>query len=280
MTIASILLALLGAQSYALPHTEVLQLTRGGEGGSDVQQVLYVSLPRDYESSTARYPVVYLLDPDYAFAIAHNVVEHFVDRGNLDPLILVGIGYPGQSQDIPTYRRHRTRDYTPTHTLRGGYGEAFQRFSGEGPAFLEFLDKRLLPFIDGRYRTNGERALVGHSYGGLFVTFALLTRPELFNRYLAVSPSYWYDDRVVYRMEEKAATMRTDLNARVFLTAGALENPPHTRIALADDLESFAKKLAGRGYPSLELESRLFPDETHNSVFPSAFTRGIRWLFR
>jgi predicted alpha/beta superfamily hydrolase len=157
------------------------------------------------------------------------------------------------------YRRHRTRDYTPTHTLRGGYGEAFQRFCGGGPAFLELLDERFLPFVDERYRTNGERALVGHSYGGLFVTWVLLTHPDSFDRYLAVSPSYWYDDRVVFRMEEKVATPRPDLRARVFLTAGALENPPRTRFALADDLEAFAEKLSGRGYPGLELEMRLFP---------------------
>ena len=103
--------------AYSLPHTEVISIESSQE--REIEQVLYVSLPRDYEAEERTYPVVFVLDPDCAFAIAHNVVEHFVDRGNLPPMIVVGVGYHGQSQDIGVYRRHRTRDSTPTHALSG-----------------------------------------------------------------------------------------------------------------------------------------------------------------
>ena len=49
---------------------------------------------------------------------------------------------------------------------------------------------------------------------------------------------------------------------------------------MVDDLEAFARQLENRGYDSLTLETQVFPDETHNSVFPAAITRGLRWLFR
>jgi len=262
---------------YALPHTEVIRIEASEE--RDVEQVLYVSLPRDYDGRDRAYPVVFLLDPDYSFAIAHNVVEHFVDRGNLPPMILVGVGYPGQSQVIETYRRHRTRDYTPTHTLRGGYGPEIQQLSGGGPAFRDFIAERVIPLIERRYRTNGERALVGHSFGGLFTTFVLLTRPTLFDRYLAVSPSYWYDDRFIFALEERAAAELDDLPARVALFIGERENPPHVRRPMVEDLRAFAHKLESRGYAKLVLSTEVFDDETHNSVFPVAITRGLRWLF-
>ena len=264
------------AEPYTLPHTEVHTLKRTVDG---VEHVLYISLPRDYASSKERYPVVYLLDPDYAFAIAHNVVEHFGDRGNLPPMILVGIGYPGQSQEMDRYRRHRTRDYTPTHVATGGYGPEIQKLSGGGSAFRDFLGEQLIPWIDDKYRTQPDRTLVGHSFGGLFTTFVLLTRPELFQRYLAVSPSYWYDEKVILQLEEKAARDRKDLHARVALLVGEYENQPRTRRAMVDDLKELARKLRARRYPHLKIETTVFPQETHNSVFPAAFTRGIRWLF-
>lgn len=262
---------------YILPHTEVRFLRVEGTG---TDHVLYVNLPRDYAASESRYPVVYLLDPDYAFAIASNVIEHFVDRGNLEPMIVVGIGYPGQSQDRDTYRRYRSRDYTPTFHPSDGYGPEFQAASGGGPAFRDALATEILPFIDREYRTRPERTLVGHSFGGLFTTFVLVTRPELFQHYLAVSPSYWYDDGVIFRLEEEAAETRSDLAARVGMVVGAYENQPEAGRPMVDDVERFAAVLRGRGYPSLEIETEVVPDETHNSIFPVAFTRGIRWLER
>ncbi len=261
---------------YSLPHTEVRTLPRPG---ADFPQVLYISLPRDYHQSQARYPVVYLLDPDYAFAIAHNVVEHFVDRQNLPPMIVVGIGYPGHSQDQERYRRHRTRDYTPTFAPEGGYSREIQKLSGGGSAFRDFLAGAVIPFIDRQYRTQPDRTLVGHSFGGLFSTFVLLTKPELFQRYLVVSPSYWYDDGVIFHLEEKLAAGRKDLPARVILLVGEHENQPQRHRAMVDDLERLAAKLGQRDYPNLTIETHVFPGETHNSVFPGAFTRGIRWLF-
>jgi hypothetical protein len=75
-----------------LPRTET-RLLHADEVG--VEYKLYVSLPRDYASGDRHYPVVYLLDADYSFAIARNIVEYLSDWGNLEPLILRGIAYGG-----------------------------------------------------------------------------------------------------------------------------------------------------------------------------------------
>ena len=247
--------AAVAAEPVTLPRTSVARLTAAS---NDVPYKIYVSLPRDYETSKARYPVIYTLDADYSFAIAHNVVEHLADRDHLRWAIVVGIAYDGP----PQYRINRTRDYTPTRSLEGGYGPQYQKHSGGGPQFRTFLEKELVPWVDARYRTSAERVLVGHSYGGLFSAWMLLTRPDLFSGYVIVSPSLWYDDEMIFEVEGSA-------KARAYIAAGSIENP-----IMASTAKRFGARL---GAPH---RVEILDDETHNSIFPSAFSRGIRWVMK
>jgi uncharacterized protein len=258
-----------GAGPVTLPRTSIHELTARSNA---VRYKLYVSLPRDYETSKARYPVVYVLDADYSFAIAHNVVEHLAERQHLPWAIVVGIAYAGP----PQYRVHRTRDYTPTHTLDTEPGtehqRPYQKHSGGGPKFRDFLRAELLPWVDRTYRTSGERVLVGHSYGGLFGTWMLSTQPDLFSGYVIVSPSLWYDDRLLFGLETKTTTAAQP-RRRAYLAAGAMENP-----VMGRDVEEMARRLRTRG--TAEVREEVLAEETHNSIFPSAFSRGIRWVLK
>ncbi len=176
--LALVFATVLTAEPVALPRTTTLHVTAKSNG---VAYKLYVSLPRDYEKSQERYPVIYTLDADYSFAVARNVVEHLADRDHLRWAIVVSIAYDGPDQ----YRVNRTRDYTPTHTPDGGYGPEYQKHSGGGPKFRQFLGDELIPLIDRTYRTTSERTLVGHSYGGLFSSWTMLTT-DLFTGYVIV----------------------------------------------------------------------------------------------
>jgi predicted alpha/beta superfamily hydrolase len=268
MRLVPILAALLGvpalvAEPVSLPRTSTLHQTAKANG---VEYKIYVSLPRDYETSKERYPVIYSLDADYSFAIAHNVVEHLADRDHLRWAIVVSIAYDGP----PAYRVNRTRDYTPTHTLEGGYGPEYQKHSGGGPKFRQFISDELIPLIDANYRTTDERILVGHSYGGLFATWVLLTRPELFDGYVIVSPSFWFDDELIFTIEKR---LKKTPKARVYLTAGSIENP-----IMANDVRRMGSAL--KRHTNLEVKSEVLRDETHNSIFPGAFSRGLRYVMK
>jgi uncharacterized protein len=254
----------------ALPETEVHTLASKRVPG--VTYKLYVSLPHDYAASGRAYPVVYLLDADYSFAIARNVVEHLSDRGNLKQLILVGIAYDGPLQ----YRLNRTRDYTPRFIPTGGYGPEYQKHSGGGPAFRAFLAEELLPFVARTYRTAPERTLVGHSYGGLFTSWVAFTTPSLFSHYLIVSPSLWYGGRFMFGLEEAFSKEHRALPAKVFFSVGADEG--NAERDMVRDLEQFARQVEQRGYAGLSTRAHVFEDENHNSVFPSALSRGLRFL--
>ena len=238
-----------------------------------VEYKLYVALPEGYDSSDQRYPVVYLLDADYSFLLARQVAEHLWQRDHLAELILVGVAYAGPAQ----YRLNRTRDYTPTFRPDDGYGPRYQVHSGGGPEFLDFLRSELQPHIDSLYRTDpDDRTLVGHSYGGLFASYVLMTAPKSFERYIVVSPSLWYDDRLPMRLEADYAKGHRDLSAKVFFAVGDQE--VNSRRSMVDDLNAFVAQLETRTYPSLRMRLRVYDDHTHNSIFPVAFTDGLRYV--
>ncbi len=257
------------SSGVVIPRSEVLFLK------SEINEVpykLYVSVPEGYDESDERYRVLYTLDADYSFAIAHNIAEHLAQRNHLQPLILVSIAYDGPLR----YKLNRTRDYTPTHTSKGGYGPEYQKVSGGAPLFLRFIEEELIPFIDTRYRTTkGDRALSGHSYGGLFTTWVFLTRPDLFDRYISISPSLWYDDEMIFALEEKLREKKApDSPKKLYLGVGGDENAMMPR-----NLRRFAKLLEQHPRKNVSVYSEVLEDETHNSIYPAAFSRGLRWAF-
>jgi uncharacterized protein len=260
------------AEGYTLPSTQIIQLS-SKQTGADYQ--LFVSLPLDYDKSRKSYPVVYMLDADYSFALVRNVVQHFVEREDLPPVILVAIAYPGAATDRETYKKNRTRDYTPAHAPSGGYGTEYQKVSGGGPKFRSFIATELMPLIERRFRTRpNDRTIIGHSYGGLFATYVLLTEPTMFQRYIIVSPSLWYANRVALTMEETAAQSGIRPDARVFFGVGGLESS-----VMSDDLAELYRNLRRRNNPRLDMSMRIFDGERHNSVFPGAVTRGLLTVF-
>lgn len=259
-------------------RAEVHHLTSRVNG---VPYELRVSLPHGYADPgepDRRFPVVYLLDADYSFLIARNVTDHLAERGHLEDVIVVGIGYRDQEPGrTPGYRLNRTRDYTPTFVADAGYGPEFQRLSGGAPKFLQAIETEIVPFIDRHYRTvPGDRTLVGHSYGGLFTVWTLLTRPGLFGRSVAVSPSLWYDDHLVLRQEEDYAGEHDALPGRLYLCVGSREGGG--RIDMVGDLRDLAGRLETRRYRGLDFESLVMENETHNSIFPGCLSNGLRYV--
>lgn len=259
------------AKPFEIPNTDVLRLSSNATG-ADYE--IRVAMPRGASPGSTAYPTVYLLDADYSFALVRNVIQHFVDRGNLPPLVLVAIAYPGAEADRDLYRSSRTRDYTPTHVPDGGYGPEFQKHSGGAPRFADFVEQELIPFIAARYPVDkADRTIIGHSYGGLFGAYAFVRRPSLFQRYILVSPSLWYDGGLLLRLAREKAKMRKR-PAHLFLSVGALE-----QTEMSTDLTAFAAEIAKRKDPLLTIGTQIFPDETHNSVFPGAVTRGLLKVF-
>src|SRR5882762_3087948 len=148
-------------------------------------RTIWVRTPRGYEQGTTAYSVLYLMDGPGHINEIGSTIDFLVDNNRMPPLIVVGIA-----------NTDRVRDLTPTHAdikNPDGTVTAFPT-SGGADRFLDFIQTELIPEIEKRYRTAPYRIFAGHSFGGLLAIHALITRPDLFNAYIAVSPSLQWDD--------------------------------------------------------------------------------------
>jgi len=257
----------ISAAPVVLKDTEVKFIT---SSENKVEYELYVSMPGDYNKDAAKkYNVVYLLDADYSFPLAHGIVHHLADRDELPQLILVSIAYAGEKTPH-SYKMNRTRDYTPFFVADGseGYGEEYQKVSGGASKFKEFMKKELFPFIEKNYRVTAEKTIVGHSFGGLFGIWILLTEPSLFDNYIIVSPSLWYAGKQAMKLLDRSVKDVSTMN-HVYFSIGALENSGHKMV---DDLKAFFKI-----FNKADRNSFLYISENddHNSIFPIALSKGL-----
>jgi uncharacterized protein len=263
---------------YVLPNTQVRAL-HSEETGADYQ--LFIATPPDYRTSGKTYPVVFMLDADYSFALTRNIVQHFVERHKLPEMILVAIAYPGAAEDMDVYKSNRTRDYTPSlATANPGVTEEAQA-SGGAVRFRNFIANEAIPFMATSFPISADRTFIGHSYGGLFGTYVLLTEPELFKRYVIVSPSLWYDDRMIFRVEQQTASRRRErpIERHAFFAIGAAETRAEAGAPMVDELKQFYRKLKTRRENGLTIDMRVYPEDTHSSVFPGAVSRGLLAVF-
>lgn len=257
-------------QKYTMPNTEIQYL---GSKINKVDYKLYISYPESYkDSTTKKYPVLYLLDADYSFAIAKNIADHLSQRNHLKEIIIVGIAYAGPNK----YRINRTRDYTPVNSKENvGFTEIQEQYSGGGVNFSNFIEKELIPFIDKEYRTTDFRALTGHSYGGLFSSWTMLTKPNLYNGYIIVSPSLWYNNKMMFNIKDNLHQIKN--KTKVYCTVGDRE--VNNQWNMPEDLKRFVEKLKYRDIKNLEVKLEIGQNETHNSIFPSAMSNGLRYVF-
>lgn len=261
------------AQEKYSPYQSIVHKISSAKTGGDYN--VYVGLPRDYGTGDKDYPVLFLQDGDYSFPIAQSVVLHLSDRDDLPQMIVVAIASQGGIEDLATYRRNRTRDFTPTFSMEGGYGPNFQEFSGGANNYGSFLANELQPFIEQKYRVDTTRwTYVGHSYGGLFGAYVLLNRTHMFTRYILVSPSLWYDETLMLREAVEKAPLLHNAHAKVFMAVGADESP-----LMSEHLLKFAELVDAGAGGGVSITTKIFDDENHNSVFPIALTRGLRVLF-
>jgi len=238
---------------------------------------LQVGLPEKYDSEEESYGALYYLD-GFAFSGTLTETIFFLRRVEEIPkLITVGIDLEVNNRE--EWYEHRSFILTPTKSdiYEKDFG-VLESWTGGGPDFLKSLKEEIIPFVEAKFRTNpNNRALVGHSFGGLFALYTMFEDPELFGRYLISSPSLPWDSRVIFKNESKSAKKHSDLPVKVFLSVGSLEDLPddmmvHHMLELASVLEL-------RNYSGLDITSIVFEDEIHQSVFPSAFSRGLRILY-
>jgi predicted alpha/beta superfamily hydrolase len=229
---------------------------------SDSQEYkLYIHLPGGYERSNQRYPVIYVLDAQWDYALVTTLYGQQYYDGFMPAAIVVGITWGGQNTDYL-----RSKYFTPTHV-----GDATR--SGHGPDFLSFLKTQVIPFIDSSYRSaKDDRTLMGSSLAGLFTTYAFFAEPSLFSRYVLTSPSLWWDDQYIIKKEKQFAAKRAATPARLFMAMGELEGGE-------GDFARFETLLRSKTYKGLQLETRIIKNGGHSSSKAEGYARGLQFAF-
>jgi uncharacterized protein len=229
------------------------------------ERSLLVRTPRNYEQSEERYPVLYMTDGAAQFAHTNSTIEFLARNGRMPEMIVVAIN-----------NTDRTRDLTPTKApLQNGANRPATNFPTAGGAdkFLTFIQKELIPQIEGKYRTHPYRIFAGHSFGGLLALHAFLNHTKMFNAYLAVSPTMHWDDNLLSRQAEQFFKARKELQRTLFFTLGN-EGGDMQR-----GFERF-KGILGKQQPKgFVWDSMLMLDEDHGTVVLRSHYHGLRKIF-
>jgi predicted alpha/beta superfamily hydrolase len=250
------------------PHTiarsQLRVLPRNAAGR---QYQLHVGLPESYfKDPNRRFPVVFVTDAYWDFAKITAIEGSLVYDKVVPEFITVGLGYAGEDLD---YGHLRYWELSPVP-----FG-ANPAASGHAADFLRTIETEIIPFLEREYRIDPScRVLAGASLGGLFTLYAMYTKPDLFQAYIAATPAIVIGNGWLFAYEDAFAKSGTPLRARLYVACGGNEAP-----GFLNGILRFNARVATRKYPGLAYEFRIIDGERHSGMQLEAYTRGLRFAF-
>lgn len=227
-------------------------------------RTLNIYLPEGYsKDSIATYPVIYLLDgsADEDFIHIAGLVQFacFPWVKLLPKSVVVGIA-----------NVDRRRDFTYPTTI--GKDKKDFPTTGQSQKFIAFIENELQPYIQKNYSTNSSKTIIGQSLGGLLATEILFKKPTLFNHYVIVSPSLWWDNESLLSVAPVFANPDFQQNTTVFVAVG---KEGKIMEADASRLVDLLKKGAAR---TTKTDFHYFTDENHATIFHLAVYKAFEKL--
>jgi predicted alpha/beta superfamily hydrolase len=249
-------------QNIVIGKTDSIQSKILGE-----QRKIWVHVP---EGANQKYPVVYVLDGDGHFSSVVGMIQQLstINGNTICPKMIV-VGIPNTD---------RTRDLTPTHVDADPpmMDSASAKTSGGGENFIAFIEKELMPHIETKYPTAPYKMLVGHSFGGLAVMQTFTHHTDLFNSYICIDPSMWWDNEKLLKQTQKvlaekkfegksfylgiANTMEEGMDIKTVEQDTSIDSK-HIRGILK--LQAAFEKNMQNG---LKYRGKYYPDDTHGSA--------------
>lgn len=227
------------------------------------ERVVLVRTPAGYENNKLSYPVLYMTDGDGHMGHTASTIEFLVRNGRMPDLIVVGVT-----------NTDRTRDLTPVKsTARNAAGELQSPTSGGADNFLKFFETELIPEIEKQYRVHPYRIFAGHSLGGLFAIHSMITKPGLFNSYVAVSPSLQWEKAEALKRAEDFLKNQKELKVTLFVSLGDEPGP------IGDSYKRFTEALAKSNIKEFQWKAEHMTDEDHGSLVLRSHYAGLRKVF-
>lgn len=222
----------------------------------------FLYLPENYNATTERYPVVYVLDGAYYSSFTADAIALLAQSRLAPDCIIIGIN-----------PNNRQRDFSPALDADAGQTQDLAT-AGGADNFLSYLQKELIPVVDEKFRTLPYRIVVGHSMGGLLAYYSLYKTPDLFQGLISIDGSTWWNKGKVGRELMEYLGNHPAYKGKIFECRKDIKIP----VRFPPNVELLAyldtKRPVGLEYNYLEL-----PNETHGTiVFPGTYY-GLKGIF-
>ena len=241
---------------------------------------LWIYIPDGYKrDNKSRFPVVYLLDGDGHFYSVAGMIQQLseINGNTICPEMII----------VAILNTDRTRDLTPTHVLNGIYGR--YETSGGAENFTAFIGRELMPYIESHYPVAPFRTLIGHSFGGLFVINTLINHTDMFNAYVAIDPSLWWDNQKLMKQGETVLGENRFKNKSLYFAIANTMTPGMDTMQVVHDTSVrmlhirsnllFAKDLDSHPGDGLRMRWKYYDDDSHGSVPLIAEYDALHFLF-
>jgi uncharacterized protein len=236
------------------------------------KRTLNIYLPEGYnQNDTVKYPVVYLLDgsadEDFIHVVGLYQFNNFSWINRVPRSIIVGIA----SVD-------RRRDFTYPTTIV----EDKKRYptTGGSAKFIAFLEKELQPYIEKKYKAATSRTIIGQSLGGLLATEILLTKPALFNKYIIISPSIWWDNGSLLNRSSELLQETFNQKTDIYIGVGKEGLTPTVIPRVMEvDANLLAEKLKATKSKTVNIYFDYLPQEDHATASHQAIFNALRLLY-
>ena len=236
------------------------------------KRILNIYLPEGYNSSdTIQYPVIYLLDgsadEDFIHIVGLVQYNSFEWVNRVPKSIVVGIATVD-----------RRRDYTFPSTIADDKKK--NPTSGHSASFIDFIEKELQPFIEKKYKTNSSRTIIGQSLGGLLATEILFRKPTLFNKYIIISPSLWWDNGSLLSNDLEKLKESSNSISSVYIGVGKEGLTPTVIPRVMEvDANLLAEKIQSVKAKNIKLAFDYLPEENHATIMHQAVSNAFRVMF-
>ncbi|MES2727032.1 MAG: alpha/beta hydrolase-fold protein [Bacteroidota bacterium] len=236
------------------------------------KRILNIYLPEGYnENDTIKYPVIYLLDgsanEDFIHIVGLVQFNSFDWINQVPKSIVVGIASVDRQRDFTfptTVEKQKTRFAT----------------SGHSDKFIAFIEKELQPFMASRYKTTGDKMLIGQSLGGLLATEVLLKKPTLFNKYIIISPSLWWDNGSLLNQNSTVLTDNFTQPTAIYIGVGKEGlTPTDLPRVMEVDANLLADKIKGTKSKNVTVTFDYLPQENHATAMHQAVSNAFRLLY-
>jgi len=220
------------------------------------KEMIVVIPPYEYKKNypNEKFPVVYVLDPSNNLLATLGIENFYSNNLKIMPrMIIVGI-----------VSKDREKDYLPSPSKECPTG-------GGADKFLKYISSELIPLIDSTYPVTSERCIIGHSAGGLFAIYALENQPNLFNSFICIDPSLWYENELYVKKIPEFFKKNKDIKKSFFLT---LSNEKDMGIF------PFIDALVKNAPEGFVWDYIHYKNETHNSLGFKSICAGFEMIYK